>query len=460
MSTEQLWLTSDKKMIAKKTTVNDFPSLQMVRTARIVRSVGRITLWSLIFAICGMIFLPWRQTARGTGMVVALDPQQRVQPMLSPIKGIVKSVREDLREGSRVKEGEVLIEMRPFAEDGQQILEAQIAAIKLKIEAAESGLAIADQNAVRQADQGKADEKAAIQEVESAKQKVVQAERELASVEFELAGVRNEYEVALKVSEDGLISGQELISKRAKYEQMVEKRKKQQAYVTGAEADLVIKRELLLSKIQQIEIKNQDALDKSNKARATLESYRKEKLDAENKQSEFENLFIRAPKSGFIQQWSGLEASQSVKEGTPLFVIVPDADELAVEMKVSGNDMPLLEEGAPVRLQFEGWPAVQFVGWPSVAIGTFGGKVNRVFPTDDGKGFFRVIVTVDNHFEREDGWPDDRYLRQGVRANGWVLLERVPLGYEIWRQLNGFPPVVADEEPTKEKGGKVKLPKA
>ena len=90
--------------------------------------------------------------------------------------------------------------------------------------------------------------------------------------------------------------------------------------------------------------------------------------------------------------------------------------------------MPLIQEGDPVRLQFKGWPAVQFVGWPSVAVGTFGGKVNRVFPTDDGKGNFRVVVTPDNHFAREDGWPDNRYLRQGVRANGWVLLRKVPAG--------------------------------
>jgi hypothetical protein len=113
-----------------------------------------------------------------------------------------------------------------------------------------------------------------------------------------------------------------------------------------------------------------------------------------------------------------------------------------------------------VRLQFEGWPAVQFVGWPSVAVGTFGGKVNRVYPTDDGRGNFRVVVTPNDHLPREDGWPDDQYLRQGVRANGWVLLRQVPLGYEIWRLLNGFPPTVSKDEPRMEKGTKLKLPKA
>lgn len=141
-----------------------------------------------------------------------------------------------------------------------------------------------------------------------------------------------------------------------------------------------------------------------------------------------------------------------------LFVIVPRAAQLAVEMKVSGNDMPLISEGNLVRLQFEGWPAVQFVGWPSVAVGTFGGVVNRVYPTDDGMGSFRIVVTPDQG--NRDDWPDDRYLRQGVRANGWVLLRQVPLGYEIWRQLNGFPPVVAKDEPAKEsKESKLKLPK-
>nr|MCH9680528.1 transporter [Deltaproteobacteria bacterium] len=88
--------------------------------------------------------------------------------------------------------------------------------------------------------------------------------------------------------------------------------------------------------------------------------------------------------------------------------------------------------------QFEGWPAVQFVGWPSVAVGTFGGTVAFVDATDNGAGRFRVVVVPDG----EEPWPAARYLRQGVRANGWVLLNQVSIGYELWRQFNGFPPAV------------------
>jgi hypothetical protein len=45
------------------------------------------------------------------------------------------------------------------------------------------------------------------------------------------------------------------------------------------------------------------------------------------------------------------------------------------------------------------------------------------------------------------GWPDkDRWLRQGARANAWVLLEQVPLWFEFWRQINGFPPLLSGDD--------------
>ena len=133
-----------------------------------------------------------------------------------------------------------------------------------------------------------------------------------------------------------------------------------------------------------------------------------------------------------------------VKAGDPLLTLVPETMDRAVEIWVDGNDAPLIREGSTVRLQFEGWPAVQFVGWPSVAVGTFGGRVALIDATDDGQGKFRLLVVPD---PAEPAWPDVRFLRQGVRAKGWVLMNRVSLGYEVWRQLNGFPPVVASEEP-------------
>ncbi|MFO0946254.1 MAG: hypothetical protein U1D30_09950 [Planctomycetota bacterium] len=134
-------------------------------------------------------------------------------------------------------------------------------------------------------------------------------------------------------------------------------------------------------------------------------------------------------------------------------ILVPHTDEPAVGAVTDGIDAPLVnavkdrasdKDGeVRVRLQFEGWPAVQFAGWPSVAVGTFGGIVKLIDATDDGYGRFRILVVPD---PQDQPWPNAKYLRQGVRTNGWVLLNQVPLGWEIWRQLNGFPPAIATDD--------------
>lgn len=145
---------------------------------------------------------------------------------------------------------------------------------------------------------------------------------------------------------------------------------------------------------------------------------------------------VRAPASGTILKILSGQGAQIVKAGQTLAAFVPETASRAVEIWVRGNDVPLVYEGRKVRLQFEGWPALQFSGWPSVAVGTFGGVVRLVDAADNGDGKFRIVVQPGEG----DSWPEPRYLRQGVRAVGWVLLDEVGLGYELWRQFNGFPP--------------------
>ncbi len=440
----------------------NFPAMQMVRTGRLVRWFGKITFAFLVFSILAMFFVPWRQTARGVGTVTALDPQERPQPVLSPSKGVISWVAEDLREGSYVEQDQLLLRMTPFAAEGVEQLKAQILTAESKVELAKQAIENAKTNWERQIEGGKSLVNSLQQDVIGAERKWEQAKNEVEAYMAKLKNKENELRIAKRLLPQGLVSQQEYIAKLTAVEEAMNQTLQAENKQEELYAAMQSKREDVEAKKQDVTIKNQEAEQKYLAEQSKLETARKELIDLQNKRGEFDRLEVSAPKSGFIQQWDGLEGSDTIKEGDQLFVIVPDATELSVEMKVSGNDMPLIHEGDRVRLQFEGWPAVQFVGWPSVAVGTFGGKVSRVFPTDDGKGFFRVVVTADNHFEREDGWPDSRYLRQGVRANGWVLLKRVPLGYEIWRQLNGFPPVVADDEPggtKQDKGSKVKLPK-
>ena len=438
----------------------EFPALQLVRTGRMVRWAGTMTLLGLIIAVVAMVFVPWRQTAKGVGTVVALDPQERPQPVLSPAKGVVSYVREGLREGVRVEQGELLLRLTPLASESINQIDTQILAIESKRVAAEASKSVAEQAATLQASSGESLAQSLAQDYLAAKQKWEQAKKEVLVLQAELEDKRNQLRIAEEVSQKGLVSREELFSKRQAATGQRNKVLKAEDAVDEAYATLMSKEEEIEAKKQEIDIKNRAANQKVLEEIQKLRTIEKELIDLQNKRNEYDRLEVRAPRSGFIQQWFGVTGSDTVKEGDQLFVIVPEATELAVEMQISGNDMPLLSEGDPVRLQFEGWPAVQFVGWPSVAVGTFGGKVNRIFPTDDGKGFFRIVVTQDRHFEGEADWPDDRYLRQGVRANGWVLLREVPLGYEIWRQLNGFPPVVASDEPAKgKKETKIKLPK-
>lgn len=147
---------------------------------------------------------------------------------------------------------------------------------------------------------------------------------------------------------------------------------------------------------------------------------------------------IVAPRDGIVQRIYAPQGGVMVKSGQELALIVPETANRAVELTVSGNDAPLLSVGRQVRLQFEGWPAVQFAGWPSVAVGTFGGVVGVIDQGAALDGTVRIIVFP----EQGQEWPDKTYLRQGVRVVGWVLLDSVRLGWELWRQFNGFPPTL------------------
>ena len=145
---------------------------------------------------------------------------------------------------------------------------------------------------------------------------------------------------------------------------------------------------------------------------------------------------ITAPRDGMILRTANADTSTYIKEGDVLVTFAPQSVSRAVEIYVSGLDAVLVRPGRQVRLMFEGWPAVQFSGWPSVAVGTFAGVVQYVDPAVSINGRYRIVVVE----PPGEPWPGDHYLRLGGKVRGWVLLNEVRLGYEIWRQLNYFPP--------------------
>ena len=151
---------------------------------------------------------------------------------------------------------------------------------------------------------------------------------------------------------------------------------------------------------------------------------------------------IRAPRDGTILRVNAGDTATFIRAGQNIATFQPDNARRAVELYIDGRDVALIKPGHPVSLMFEGWPAVQFSGWPSIARGTFHGRVISVDPTAQPNGQFRVLVGEDP--EADYPWPDENFVRFGATARGWVLLETVPLYFEVWRQLNNFPPQFTD----------------
>lgn len=421
------------------------PALRLVTSPRIARRIANALVVMLVVTAFAMLFAPWQQTVKGGGQVVAYAPLERQQTIQANISGRVHSWGEGIREGARVERGQPVVELRDLDPEALGRLETQR-------EAAQTKLAAAQQ--VADAYQGKLVAVTAAQQmaIRAGEQEVLMAEQK---VEAEMQGLNaataaevqalayfNRQKQALAAL---LASQQDVEIAERKYKETLAKLRQAAAYVESAKNGLAAKESELEQKRREAEGYVQTARAEQQKAAGEVALAKKELTEVEGKLAKQQSQIITAPRDGTIVRLLANEGGAIVKQGDPLFVLVPESAQRAVEIWVSGNDAPLVSPGRHVRLQFEGWPAVQFAGWPSVAVGTFGGEVVNVDATSNEKGQFRVLILPD--VPENESWPEQRYLRQGVRANGWVLLNQVRLGYELWRQVNGFPPVVPPDAP-------------
>lgn len=461
------------------------PSLRLARSSRIVRLVGKILFVALIATIALMALAPWQQSVTGTGSVLAFSPDERQQVIEATIKGKVARWGENIYENAEVAKGQLIAEIRDLDESYSARLQQQLMQTQQNLDAAKRQLS-ANQRALEFAEtivnsyqsQVKAYERVKEQTiaaqnafVEMAEKKVEAEQQQLNEYEFALPQLKAEYERMEMLHEAGNIALQKLQEVERKYKESQAKVNRAQAYVQAAKSELEGKKQERSSKIEKAQVDidyAQAALDKSKgdvskaesdiaKTEQELTKAEKSLLEMQTKVSRQDSQEIRAPFDGYLVKIAPNLGTAVLKEGDAICTIVPKTTDRSVQIMLDGNDAPLAVPGRHVRLQFEGWPAVQFSGWPSVAVGTFGGTVVSQDQTDNGKGKFRILVRPDPNAEP---WPEERFLRQGVRANAWVLLDRVPLWFEVWRQLNGFPPVVdVDEDQGKSKSKPPKLPK-
>ncbi len=420
------------------------------------RRLGRWMLFLLGFGLVVM-FLPWQQNINGEGSITALTPQDRPQTIQNAIAGRIE--RWKIRDGDFVKKGDTILVISEIKDEyfdpnltqrldeqltakqgSQDATETKIEALNSQIQALNAGLRV---------------------KLEAARNKVLQSEFKVAADEADLLAIRKNYQIAQdrldryeKGYLNGLFSLTDLEARRLKVQE-------DRAKVTSQESKLSVSRQELINarlELSTIEADFQEKVAKAQSDRSSAVSYRVE-ADGEiaklrNKISSVEvrqGLYaIRAPQDGYIVSPTKAGIGETIKEGEPIATLQPAKPQLAVALYVRAMDVPLIQPGRVVRLQFDGWPAIQFSGWPTVAVGTFGGRVAVIDAVSSVGGKYRLLVRPLVQ-EGDQPWPTQ--LRVGSGVYGWVMLDDVPIWYELWRKLNGFPPSL-EAEPTADKGGK------
>ena len=145
--------------------------------------------------------------------------------------------------------------------------------------------------------------------------------------------------------------------------------------------------------------------------------------------------YITAPQSGYITKTLKKGIGETVKEGTDIATIMPAVYDLAVEIYLKPQDLPLLQNDDLVQIRFDGWPAIVISGWPESSTGVFSGRIVAIDRFIRVNGFYRILLSPN---KEKKAWPEK--LSVGTGANAFILLKEVPIWYEVWRQLNGFPP--------------------
>lgn len=420
------------------------PAMRLVRTPRAARGPARMVTALLVVAVLVLAATPWQQTAWGDGRVIAYSPVEREQHIDAPIEGRI--ARWYVQEGSVVKEGDPIADLSDNDPDIVTRLRGERDAIQNRIAAATARQTAAETRI-------KALEASRTAALAAAKLRVTMAAaRVVASDKAVVASVAAEKAAKLNLDRQRALLEKGLTSTRS-FELADLDHARATTDLDRARAQVALARaEQLATDSDRLKI-DADTTASLEDAKATIAVAVTEVANANVELQRVEVRLarqgaqaVKAPRAGTILKIVAKQGAEIVKLGDTIAMFVPMISERAVELWVDGRDVPLIRVGSDVRIQFEGWPALQFSGWPSVAVGTFGARVALIDATDDGKGKFRIVATP----EPSEPWPAAAYLRPGVRAHGWALLGRVRLGYELWRQFNGFPPKVSEPPTTKE----------
>ncbi len=428
-------------------------SLDAIKAPVIVRSLAYVSLAVFIFLfLC--LFFPWRQTVTGAGQVTVFSPMERPQTIHAQIDARIS--KWHVNEGQAVNEGELLLELQevnPKYLDANQLtsLKGQKEALRDKLSANQrligslekqiSSLTKFQSAAVPNAD---LNIKQSEDGLRSTEQKFKAAEQNFITAELNYDRRKQLFEKGLSSKRDLELAELALVKNESEFEAAKANLDISSRGISMAQFDFSQVSASTALKVQEVEAK----LAQSYEKLATIKS-EIFKLDIEisNFESRVGQRKIFSPVDGQVVRLKALGQAETIKAGSQLATIVPLTSDQAVELYVSDYFAPLLSIGREVRLQFSGWPAFQFSGWPSSAIGTFAGKVVVIDAVVDQQNKYRILVKPDYdriQNKNDEEWPDSSILRPGTKATGWIILDQVPVWFELWRILNGFPPTVME----------------
>ena len=392
-----------------------------------------------------ILFLPWTQTVTGNGYVTTLTPDQRPQTLQSPIPGRLE--KWFVREGDIVRKGDTILQISEVKSEyfDPLLVERtgdQITAKSSSVDAYGQKIGVLVQQAGALSSELELKLQQAQNKIKQARFKVKSDSIDLEAAQTNIAIAAKQLEREQTLQDEGLKSTVDVEQKRLKLQETQAKLISQEQKLLQSENE-VINAQIEISRIQQ------EYAEKIAKSQSDRFSAQSAQLDVAAQVSKLENdqanysirsgmMFITAPQDGYINKAIVSGIGESFKEGEPLVNIMPANYELAVETFAEPLDLPLLYPGEKVRIQFDGWPAIVFSGWPNASYGTYGAEIVAIetFTSASVPGKYRVLLAPD----ADEGydWPDG--LRPGSGAYTIALLEDVPVWYELWRKLNGFPP--------------------
>ncbi|MBC7686617.1 MAG: HlyD family efflux transporter periplasmic adaptor subunit [Aquabacterium sp.] len=407
-------------------------------------------LWGLLILLVFILFLPWTQNIRARGIVTTLRQEQRPQEINTIIGGRV--TRWFIKEGDFVKEGDTILQL---GEVKVEYFDPQLLSrTRQQIDAKQQSIDGYKSKAGTAETQAGALLQGQVLKLQSLDNKLQQQQLKVTSDSTDLLAVLNELTVykrqadAAKVMLDsGAISLVDFEKRRINYQNGAAKKISAENKLSQSRQELIILRIEKNSTVQEY-------TDKIAKAAgdkfASLSGAASTEADVAKLQNTYASYdarnklyYIRAPQNGQVIKAKKAGIGEILKDGEMIVEIVPSNIQYAVEMFVEPMDLPLISIGQKVRFVFDGFPAIVFSGWPKNSYGTFGGKISAVETSAGANGRFRVLVAEDPD---EKKWP--LQLKMGGGANGISLLKDVPVYYELWRNINGFPPDYYAAEPS------------